>query len=173
MILVFIASFIIVFSKYGQESTIPKPPIDFNDNVSAEETQKNPKITKDTKIIFETYYEKCGNLITDTRYPKSEEIGMDKKQISVNYPDWVVIDFSAKEVRLKRMIDDYCPNKFYIGVKDGKIALFHGNKENPILVEKTNISIDFLKDEDKRLLEKGIPIKNIEEFLKIREGFSN
>lgn len=53
------------------------------------------------------------------------------------------------------------------------MALFQGIPGiKAILVEKTDIIADTLREDDRLILEKGLTIKDQEEFLKIREGLA-
>lgn len=138
------------------------------------DTFENEVISEKTRIIIITYFKKCG-------HTEANEIPADK-YIGQKYEDFVkglekgikIEKFSDDEVILKREVDSYCDNHYYVGIKDGFVSLFKGVPGGPsILVEKTDISTEVLKEEDKNILEKGIIIKDKEEFLKIKEGLSN
>jgi hypothetical protein len=172
-IIVFVMSFFVLYNRSENGQQIPKEPIS-QPPMTVEEVTA-PKVRPDTPIICETYYSKCGHMITERITPKPNDLELDRVSFAANYEGWTVVDFSESFIRLKKVIDDFCPDKYYIGVDKGVIALFHGEpgKGDQIVMERTTISIEFLRDSDKKLLEKGIPIKDVQEFFKIREGFSN
>lgn len=158
---------------------------DFNQGAEkAPEDVKKPKISEqsqgvvlipDAKLIFQTYYEECGHLVTEEKPLRENFIGMNKSTIQREYPDWTVITFQEDKVVLKKIQEGLCPEHYFIGIKDGYVALFKGKPGYPDaeLIEKTDVSVNSLRETDRLMLEKGIEVYGKDQLKKVREGFSN
>ena len=131
------------------------------------------KLNPGAKLIYITRYIKCNDEIKQEETIDEELIGYTRDEFEKIKKDWKVINFMPHEVQLVKEIDDICDNHYYIGIQDGYVALFQGIPGiKAILVEKTDIIADTLREDDRLILEKGLTIKDQEEFLKIREGLA-
>jgi len=131
-------------------------------------------VTPNTKIIFNTKYLKCGDVITEERSPDAFFIGLSEKNFKDYMKDWKIERFSSKEVVLYREIDGFCPNHFIIGIYDGYVAIFKGSATGEkVLIEKTDIPVSNLREEDQLSLEKGIIVNTQEKVYEILADFGS
>lgn len=137
-------------------------------------TYEDEIITEKTKIVCFTYYKKCGHTRV-FEIPVQKYVGQKFTDFEKGLESGVKIEkFSSDEIIIKKEEDSYCDDHYYIGTKDGFVSLFKGVPGEPsMILEKTDIPIDVLKEEDRNILERGIVIKDKEEFYKILEGLSN
>ena len=137
-------------------------------------TYEDVKLEPGAKIIFVSLYKKCGHELIKEEIIDESFIGFTKEQLSTKYYEWNVDSFTPREVILKRDIDDICEDHYFVGIKDGYVALFRGIpgvSEN--VIEITDILADTLREEDLETLKSGLVIQNREKFLEIREGLSS
>lgn len=177
----YISIFIIVIAvgfSYGYLKTIfsvkePKRNLDVN-NVEQNVAQvPEMRLEAGARLIYITYYIKCGDEITEEKTIDEKFIGCTRSELQQLEKDWEITDFTPKEVSLTRQINDICENHYYIGIQDGYVALFQGIPGvKSILIEQTDIIADTLREDDRLILEKGLTINSEEEFLNIREGLT-
>jgi len=131
------------------------------------------KLNPGAKLIYKTLYVKCNDELIEEKIIGKELIGLTKDELGQIEKEWKIVSFMPDEVSLFREINDICENHFYIGIQDGYVALFQGIPGiKSILVEQTDIIADTLREDDRLILEKGLIIKDQDEFLKIREGLA-
>lgn len=132
------------------------------------------RLTPQAGFIFKTYYTKCGHEKIEKKLSNDKFSGYTKKQLANEMKNWEIESFTPKEVVLKRQVENVCDKHYFIGIKDGYVALFQGRPALPSkIIEKTDIIVDVLKEEDRAILEKGLVINNKREFLKIKEGLTS
>lgn len=142
-----------------------------NENVSR---INQVRLTSQTSFIFKTYHVKCGHETIEKKLSNAAFSGYTKKQLANEMRNWEIESFTPEEVVLSRKVDDICDEHYYIGIKDGNVALFQGRPDLPSkIIEKTDIIVDILRKEDRAILEKGLVIESKREFLKIKEGLTS
>lgn len=62
-------------------------------------------------------------------------------------------------------------NRAYLGIEEGRVAIFAGGKENNNLKEITNIEVDNLPPEEQEKLEQGIVFDSEEELLSLLDSY--
>jgi len=62
-------------------------------------------------------------------------------------------------------------NRAYLGIEEGRVAIFTGGKENNNLKEITNIEVDNLPPEEQEKLEQGIVFDSEEELLSLLDSY--
>ncbi|NPV42531.1 MAG: hypothetical protein HPY70_00850 [Firmicutes bacterium] len=133
-----------------------------------------PKVEAGTIFSFETYYTECGHTkIVEER--ASEMLrGYSFKDLSKEFPEWEIKGFEENKVTFYKYVNGLCPDHYFIGIKDGFVALFYGRPGTEArLKEITEIKVELLRDDDRRLLEQGIEVYGEEELMRIKEGLTN
>jgi len=175
---VILAVIIVIGFSYGYLKTFLSitEPKENNDVKNAEhEVIQIPEIRlkAGARLIYTTYYIKCNDEIIEEKIIDEKLIGCTKSQLEQLENDWEITNFTPEEVSLTRQINDICPNHYFIGIQDGYVTLFQGIPGiKSILIEQTDILADTLREDDRLILEKGLIIKDEQEFLKIREGLT-
>ncbi|WP_422444059.1 BofC C-terminal domain-containing protein [Thermoanaerobacterium sp. DL9XJH110] len=178
--IIFILVFAVLSFGYGYFKTfvsLREPSPDINQNRGEEEEANftpETKLKTGAKFVFVIFYSKCGHEIKSEETAPEKYEGFTRAQLEQEMAGWEIRSFTSEEVILRKQVDDICNEHYYIGLKDGYVALFQGIPGVASkVIEKTDILADTLREEDRNLLEKGLIITGREEFLKIREGLTN
>jgi len=176
--IVIVVVFIVISFSYGYLKTFlsikePKNDLDtehIERNVSqVSEMELNPG----ARLVYTTFYVKCNDELIEEEIIGDELIGCTKSELERLKKDWKIVSFTPDEVSLIREINDICDNHYFVGIQDGYVALFQGIPGiKSILLEQTDIIADTLRQDDRLILERGLVIKDRQEFLKIREGLA-
>lgn len=137
-------------------------------SASSSEEKTSPNCT----IILKLYYKKCEHIIEKKKTVEEAEVNLTEEELKEKFKDWEVQKFTPTEIVLYKEIDDYCGEHYVLKEKDGSIAIFSlDNNNNETLLEITDISIDYLAEEDLEKLKNGIYINSKKELNKVIEDF--
>lgn len=126
-------------------------------NTIIQASSQEEKTTPNTKIIFETYFVKCGHSEVEQNIINAEDVNKTKEQISEKYSDYKLIRFSTDEIKFYREKNQMCQNHYVLKEKDGKIVVYYFDETGEEkLKNETDILTKYLPDEDIELLKKGI-----------------
>lgn len=135
-------------------------------------------INANTPLILQTYYKNKGELIHNITEMPDDFVGLSVDELSSISGDWMVKGYVPDEslilyrTSILEGVHSNPSNKenIIIGLKDGKIAIYTGNKEVRKLEKVTDISVLDLPDNEREILKKGIQVQSQEELLTILEG---
>ena len=86
-------------------------------------------------------------------------VNMSKEDIEKNYPGWRIVEFSENEVSLFKEFEGMCNEHYLVEIEDGYIVVYNLNEDNEKkLYEKTDIDVEYLTNEDREELSKGINV---------------
>ena len=183
IIIIFLISvgvgFILSKTKVDNEVDAQNISGDTSEVGSSEETivQANideEKITPNTNIIIETKYQDCKHTETEENGTIAEElINMTEEDIEENFPDWIIKSFSSDEVNIYRVEEGLCNNHFKITLnEDDMVCVYRLESDyDTELYEETEISAEYLTEEDLESLEEGIYIYGETEVNSTLESF--
>ena len=118
------------------------------------------KTTPNTKIIYETLYNKCNDVETSEENIKSEDVNKNEDY------------FKNNRVKLSKEIDGICDKHYVIKEKDGYIAVFTLDSDgNENLKEVTDIVTQYLTEDDMMLLKNGIKVNGDNELIQTLSDF--
>lgn len=136
------------------------------------ENQEN-KISVNTKITEKLYYKSCNHILKTTKKVDEKYINLTEEEFKVLYPKWQIHKFTQDEVIIYREIDDFCGEHYKIKEDDGYISIYkldkYGNEN--ILIEKTEIVVEYLPEEDIKKIKKGIIVYSKKELNKMIEDY--
>lgn len=122
----------------------------------------NGVVSADANIVFKVKYIKSGEVITEKEEKAQQLAGKKKDEVDEVYKNegYKVQNITSAEVVLIKEIDKYAPNKYVLGIKDGRIAIYKTDKDGNMFIENdksdiTDIKTDKLKEADIQLLTKG------------------
>lgn len=120
--------------------------------------------TKNTLMVFKTYYTKCKDERIEERRAEDSEIGLNRQEIKAKFPNWEVREFSSPQVILTKELNEYCPNHFILKAKDGIVVIYlPSDEENTERnIEKTQ-SINNLPSHVQEEIRKGLVLDSLEE----------
>lgn len=144
-----------------------------NENLE-EAIAKEERISPYAKMIIEKKFLKCGHTTYNSLDVPKELINLNKEELEKKYSGWNVTEFSEDEFTLYREIDANCDDHYVLKEEDGYIAVYNElTDEISNLVEKTEIDINLLREEDKNELQEGIKIYGKEELTSLMEDFES
>ena len=151
-------------------------------NVQAEKEEKETietisneeKVSPYAKMIVEKKFAKCGHTTVKTLDVPKEIVNLTKKEIEEKYTGWEVKDFSKEQFTLYRVIEANCDDHFVLKENDGYITVYNElTDEISNLIEKTDIQVESLREEDQNDLQDGIKIYGKSELSSLIEDFSS
>lgn len=132
------------------------------------------RISPYAKMIIEKKFSKCGHTTYKTLDVPKELINLTKEELKEKYSGWDVKEFSADEFTLFRLIEANCEDHYVLREQDGYIAVYNElTEEISNLVEKTEIDVNLLREEDRFDLAEGIRIYGKEELTSLMEDFES
>ena len=184
--------FIIIISFFILNSIIKKEDYDYYKKISNKENIENVteksnlsdnshiivtsysgfKVSPNTKIIFETFYNKCNHKEVKEVIAPIEIVNLNQEELEAKYKDYTIKRFSVENVILYKEIDSYCENHFVLKESEGVIAIYKiNNLGEEELMDLTDVSVQYLSETDKLNLQDGIKIYGIENLDKALEDF--
>ena len=142
-----------------------------NDDIVAT-SNSEVKLSPNAYIIFEKHYIDCGHTIIEKQQVSDNEVNKDEEYFKNAYSDWKIEKFSSDEVKLYKEFQETCNEHYIITVDDENIVIYTVDDDgNRTLVEKTDIPVAYLTQEDIELLKKGISAYGQNELAKKLEDF--
>lgn len=141
-------------------------------DISITTVSEEEKTTPNTLLILKKEYKHCGHTIKEYVEIPADLVNLTKEQIQKEYNNWIVEEFSEDVVILSKKVEGSCNQHYVLREKDGKIAIYNitdlGKEE---LKEITDISIEYLTEDDLLKLNGGIMAYGQEELNSIIEDF--
>ena len=133
---------------------------------------KKEKTSPNCILILKIYYQKCGHLIEKKEKIEEANVNLTEEELKEKFPDWEVQKFTETEIVLYKELNEYCNEHYVLKEKDGNIAIYKldENKKEEF-IETTEISTDYLEEEDLKRIKEGIFINTKKELNKTLEDF--
>lgn len=143
----------------------------YDENV-LETSFQEEKIKDSTKLILKKYYLDCNHNIEREVELPNEFINLSKEDIEEEFDEWEIEKFSEEEVILYKEIYGLCDEHFLILSGKEFVEVYELDEDyEKDLYEVTNISIEYLAEEDLEKLEEGIYVYGITELNSTLESF--
>lgn len=160
-----------LYNNFLVENNIITNEIDNNIDI-LETSFEDDKIEIDTKLILRKNYIDCKHAVSKEVELPGELINLTEEQLKVKYPDWQIEEFDDDEVVLYKNVYGLCTEHFVIESGEEFIEVYSLNEEyDKKLYEVTNISIEYLAEEDLEKLEEGIYVYGTQELNAVLESF--
>ena len=133
---------------------------------------KKEKTSPNCILILKIYYQKSGHLIEKKEKIEEANVNLTEEELKEKFPDWEVQKFTETEIVLYKELNEYCNEHYVLKEKDGNIAIYKldENKKEEF-IETTEISTDYLEEEDLKRIKEGIFINTKKELNKTLEDF--
>lgn len=141
----------------------------------AQPVPQTPTLQKEAFLQTHTIYLLCGHSDTKKKTLPEELVGLTQEQVQKFHPDWEIITFEPKllAVRIKfEALDEQCANRKYLGLSDGKVAIFRGMPGRGVVEKITAIRADKLPASEVEALRAGLEVASEGELLEILEGLA-
>ena len=138
----------------------------------AKTNSEEEKLSPNCKMVLKKFYRGCGDSINEYMTISEDLVNCTKEELSKLYKDWQIKDFSIEKVELYKEFDGECGEHYILKNEDGKIVIYKRNKDGEeTQYENTDVSVDYLPDDDKKMLENGLKVNGREKLNKLIESF--
>ena len=167
----FIVNSFMDFSKNKEESNqavlAEEKTEDIIDTSSSEEI-----VSPNAEVILTQTYKKCGHTISSKEIAPREIVNLNKDKVQEYYDEWNIDEFSSNEIKLSRNNPGICGEHYILRESDGYISISCKNNIGEYIFKGlTDISVQYLPEEDLTNLEQGIEIVGRENLNKFLEDF--
>lgn len=129
-----------------------------NSNI-IETSSTNTNISPNAILITKIYYKSCDHLIRKSKDISEELINKSREDVEKAYPEWKIEEFSPTQITLYKTENGNCGEHYWVQEHNGVIGIYvmdeYGVKT---LKEDTEISTQYLPEEDIKNLQAGIEI---------------
>lgn len=142
-----------------------------NQNIE-EASSKEEKISPNCFIIFKSFYKKCGHQVNQQIEIPEKLVNRTREELENEYKNWNIEKFSDTEIILTKEEQGECGEHYIVKDKNGKVAIYElleNNMEREY--EVTDISTEYLTNEDRVNIEKGIKVNGKQELNQLIEDF--
>ena len=137
-----------------------------------ETNTKEEKITPNCVITLKRYYKGCKHITNEYLNVPQELVNKTEEDLQKKYKDWIIKKFSSTEIELYREFEGKCGEHFVLRENNGKIVINKISEDDKeIIFEETDISVDYLSEEDKEAIKEGIKVFGNENLNQVIEDF--
>lgn len=144
-----------------------------NNTVNSLETNSSEeeKISPNCEMIKKIYYKECKH--TTTSYNNIEErlVNMTKEDLSKEFPDWQIEEFSENRIVLYQEQEGECNEHYIVRDRDGQVVIYQKTENGEKEIEVTDISTEYLPETDKMQMENGIEVNGKQQLNQLIEDY--
>ena len=130
------------------------------------------KTSPNCKIILKLYYKKCGHLLEKTKTIEEADVNLTEQDLKERFKDWELQKFTPTEIVLYKEFDGFCKEHYVLKEKNGNIAIYSVDENNnETFIESTEVSTQYLEEDDLNKIKDGIYIYSKKELNKVLEDF--
>ena len=139
---------------------------------SIETNSEEEKISPNCSLTIKSYYKICRHTKKIYQNMPEELTNKTRKEIEEYYNEYKIEKFSSNEVIIYEEIEEECNEHYILKEKEGKISI-NLVTENGIEteIEKTEIEIEYLPEEDQKNIKQGIRVDGKQELNRLIEDF--
>ena len=131
----------------------------FENKNTVQVLNKEEKTTPNTLFIYKIFYTKCKHLINEYKDIDISEINLNRNEIMNSNKGWKIEEFSSEKVVFSKDKDDFCDEHFKLKLSNGIVTIYKiDNNDKEVEYEKTDITEEYLTEEDILKLKNGIYI---------------
>lgn len=129
-------------------------------------------VSPNAEIVLIQKFDKCGHTVISKEIAPREIINLNKEKVQEYYNGWNLEEFTANEIKLSRNSPGICNEHYILRESDGYISINTKNDVGEFIFKGlTDISVQYLPEEDIAKLEKGIEVIGRENLNKFLEDF--
>ncbi len=130
------------------------------------------KVSPNATLVIKKYYKECGHTTKDYAEIPAELVNMNEDEVKNNLSDWEIKGFSPDEIVIYKEVAGICNEHYMLREKDGNVAIYVLDaEENETLSEITEISTEYLTEQDLQELKEGIRAIGKEELNSLLEDY--
>ena len=127
-------------------------------NVIETSAQEN-LVSPNAIIIKKTYYESCDHIIRKVEEIPENLVNKTEQDIKAEFPDWNLEEYSPTQITLYKSVSGNCGEHYFVQEHNGVIGIYTTDEYGvKTLKEDTEISIQYLPEEDVKNLKAGVEI---------------
>ena len=140
--------------------------------ISETSTAEEEKVTPNTLMIYKTYHTKCQHYINEYENADASDVNLTEEDLREKYREWNITSFNAEQVVLERETEDFCNEHYKLKIVDGKIVIYRlDEKDKEVDSETTEITTEYLTEEDILQLKEGITVYGKENLTAVLEDY--
>lgn len=156
----------------GKETNEIIKNVSINSDEVVETASSEEKLSPNAEFALKKFYNECGHFKFEYAELPKELVNLTKEQIDSYYSDWKVDEFSSNRLVLVKEIASLCDEHFIIKLGEKYVQIFHLESDgNLVLYKTTDISRDYLPQDDISKLEKGIYVFGAGKLNSVLEDF--
>lgn len=129
-------------------------------------------VSPNCKVISTQKFKKCGHVITKTDDAPRDIINLNEEKVQEYFKGWNIDRFSSDKIEISQENSGICNEHYIIGELDGYISISVKNDiGESIFKGLTDISTQYLPEDDLKNLEYGIEIVGRDNLNKFLEDF--
>jgi hypothetical protein len=137
------------------DSKMSNTNISINNEIIQTDSE-DEKVSPNSEFALKKLYTECRHFKFEYATLPNEIVNLTKTELEQYYDDWEVDEFSNKRVVLVKEIDSLCDEHFIIKLGNEFIEIYHLKGDGSLeLYEKTDISKEYLTQNDIKTLENG------------------
>lgn len=130
------------------------------------------KTSPNCVITLKVYHESCGHLIENRQSIEEADVNMTEDELKQRFSDWEVQKFTPTEIVLYKEVDEFCDEHYLLKEENGYITIYKlDENENAEFFNTTEISTEYLAEEDLEQIRNGIKVYTDKELNKTLEDF--
>ncbi len=130
------------------------------------------KVSPNATLIIKKHYKECGHTTKDYAEIPEELVNRTRKQVEQTYSDWEIRGFSPNEIVILKEVGGICNEHYVLREKDGKVVIYTQDANGKESInEITEISTEYLTEDDKAKLKEGIKATGKEELNSLIEDY--
>lgn len=143
-----------------------------NLNETVETSQVEEKISHNAEFALKKYYDECGHFSFQYAELPNELINLTRNQVEELYTEWEVEEFSSNSLVLSQEINSICNEHYLVKLGNSNVEIYQvKNNGNLSLYKETDISKEYLTEDDILNLEKGVLVYGNGKLNSILEDF--
>jgi len=137
-----------------------------------EANSKQERISPNADMIIKTFYKDCGHTKNDYSNILEDLVNKTEEELKKVYTDYKVEKFEINQIILYQESEGECNEHYIVREEEGFIVIFKilEDKSEEIM-EKTNISTQYLTDTDKINMRRGIEVNGKQQLNQLIEDF--
>ena len=157
----------------NQINNVLNKQVKSSNKTEIETSTTEPKVSINTIITEQTYYNKCDHQIDYNVRDTKKYVNMTKEELQAEFKGWEIKEFSIDKVVLYKEEDDFCNEHFLVKDEAGYVTIYTIDNEGQILelLDKTEIATEYLEKVDQDSLKKGMVIYTKQNLNKLIEDF--
>jgi len=146
--------------RYGEAQEEPEPPVE--------------RVDAYTRIVFERNYVLDGIVLASEEPIPHFAINMDRESLAGIYFEWDIVDFTPRQVTMRRNITNRHAEHYIVAEYDGFVAVFlQSGGSSPLLVETTRTPVAALAPSEQARIREGIIVQGEDAMLRIIQDYES